>query len=174
MAGDAHSNFAAERRVLGIDGGGTKTEWALLSGNGTLIKEGLFPAANLRLISDDALGRMFEVLPDATHVGAFLAGCANDDDRARLHSMVQHRWPHAQVTVGSDRQSGFATAFAGGDGIAVIAGTGSAVTGQRGDRMEKAGGWGSYLETKVAVTISRFRRCGACCPTMISIIKSTR
>ncbi|MBA2744445.1 MAG: N-acetylmuramic acid 6-phosphate etherase, partial [Chthoniobacterales bacterium] len=148
MAGDAHSNFAAERRVLGIDGGGTKTEWALLSGNGTLIKEGLFPAANLRLISDDALGRMFEVLPDATHVGAFLAGCANDDDRARLHSMVQHRWPHAQVTVGSDRQSGFATAFAGGDGIAVIAGTGSAVTGQRGDRMEKAGGWGQLLGDK--------------------------
>lgn len=148
MAGDANSNIVAARRVLGIDGGGTKTEWALLAGKGTLIKDGVLPAANLRLISDDALARMFEVLPDATHVGAFLAGCANNDDRSRLRSLVQFRWPDARVTVGSDRQSGFATAFAGGDGIAVIAGTGSAVTGQCGDRMEKAGGWGQLLGDK--------------------------
>jgi N-acetylglucosamine kinase-like BadF-type ATPase/phosphoheptose isomerase len=62
--------------------------------------------------------------------------------------LVERHWPQAQVAVGSDRASGFATALAGRDGITVIAGTGSAVTGRRGDRIEKAGGWGQLLGDK--------------------------
>lgn len=50
--------------------------------------------------------------------------------------------------VGSDRASGFATALGGRDGITVIAGTGSAVTGRRGERIEQAGGWGQLLGDK--------------------------
>ena len=136
----------AGKRVLGVDGGGTKTDWALFSGDGSLLRDGRLPAGNLRLTSDETLARMFHALPaEATHVGVFLAGCASEADQARLRRIVQSRWPKAQAAVGSDRASGFATAFAEGDGIAVIAGTGSAVTGRRGERTEKAGGWGQLL-----------------------------
>src|SRR3712207_2635058 len=100
MKGQADSP-AEHMGVLGVDGGGTKTEWALLAADGTYIKGGILPAANLRLVSDDALGRMFEALPEATHVGVFLAGCGNDADRARLRALVQTRWPDARVAVGS-------------------------------------------------------------------------
>lgn len=149
MTGQADQRSTAERRILGVDGGGTKTEWAFVAGDGAQLKSGILPAANLRLITDDALQRMFEALPgEATHVGVFLAGCADDADRARLHPLVQGRWPQAQITVGSDRDSAFATAFGDRDGITVIAGTGSAVTGRRGDRFEKAGGWGQLLGDK--------------------------
>ena len=58
---------------------------------------------------------------------------------------MQHAWPQRATRVGSDRDSGLATAFRDGDGIAVIAGTGAAVHGRRGERMEKAGGWGQLL-----------------------------
>jgi N-acetylmuramic acid 6-phosphate etherase len=136
-------------RVLGLEGGGTKTEWALLDGEGAILREGLLPPGNLRLTSDDALAQMFDVLPaEATHVGVFLAGCANASDRARLRSLAQKRWPDAQLLVGSDRESGFAAALGERDGIVVIAGTGSAVTGRRGDKLEKAGGWGQLLGDK--------------------------
>ena len=149
MDRDADPAERVERRVLGVDGGGTKTEWALLSGNGAYLKGGVLPAANLRLISDEALARMFEALPgDATHVGVFLAGCGSDADRLRLRRLVERQWPQARIVVGSDRASGFATALAERDGITVIAGTGSAVTGRRGDRIEKAGGWGQLLGDK--------------------------
>src|SRR4051794_13477819 len=132
-------------RVLGIEGGGTKTEWALLENDG-VVKEGLLPAANLRLTSDDALARMFDVLPtDVTHVGVFLAGCANEADRTRLRAVAEERWPNAQLRVGSDRDSAFAAALGDRDGIVVIAGTGSAVTGRHGQRIDKAGGWGQLL-----------------------------
>jgi N-acetylmuramic acid 6-phosphate etherase len=134
------------RRVLGVEGGGTKTEWALLDEEGGELGGGALPAANLRLISDEDLLSLLGVLPaEATHVGVFLAGCADAADRRRLERLVQRVWPAAVVAVGGDRESGFATAFGDGDGITVIAGTGSAVTGRVAGRIAKAGGWGHLL-----------------------------
>ncbi len=46
---------------------------------------------------------------------------------------------------GSDRESGLAAALDHADGIVVNAGSGSSVTGRRGDRIERAGGWGHIL-----------------------------
>jgi N-acetylmuramic acid 6-phosphate (MurNAc-6-P) etherase len=46
---------------------------------------------------------------------------------------------------GSDRASGLAAALDHGDGIVVNAGSGSSVTGRRGDKIERAGGWGHIL-----------------------------
>ncbi len=137
------------KRILGIEGGGTKTEWVLLSGEADehkILSQGNLSAANLRLITDDALAQLFSVLPaDATHVGVFLAGCATEADRTRLRGLAKKAWPRAVLAVGSDRDSGMATAFGDGDGIAVIAGTGAAVSGRHGERVEKAGGWGQLL-----------------------------
>jgi N-acetylmuramic acid 6-phosphate etherase len=134
------------KRILGIEGGGTKTDWILLADDGTVLREGALPASNLRLIGDEALARLFSALPpEATHVGAFLAGCATEDDRTRLRAIVTKIWPQAQIAVGSDRDSGLATAFHDGDGIVVIAGTGAAVHGRKGTQIEKAGGWGQLL-----------------------------
>ena len=136
------------QRILGIEGGGSKTEWLLVDESGST-RSGRLPAANLRLISDDALDRLLRVLPEApTRVGIFLAGCVTETDRARLLACTRRVWPEAILAVGSDRQSGFAAAFQDRDGIAVIAGTGSAITGRAGDRQEKAGGWGQLLGDK--------------------------
>lgn len=142
--------MSAKKLVLGIEGGGTKTEWVTIdSGLERIAASGSLPAANLRLISDEALLQIFNVLPrDPTHVGVFLAGCVNEADRSRLRALAERCWHEARIVVGSDRDSGFATAFRDRDGITVIAGTGSAVTGRRGGRMEKAGGWGQLLGDK--------------------------
>jgi len=159
---DHPPEFPTPRRILGIEGGGTKTEWALLDETGRELRMGALPAANLRLIGDDDLLDILHVLPkEATHVGAFLAGCADAADRKRLEALVQAVWPAAVVAVGGDRESGFATAFGDADGIAVIAGTGSAVTGRCRGRIDKAGGWGHLLGDtgsgyQLAMTALRF------------------
>ncbi len=140
------AGMESPKRILGIEGGGTKTDWVLLGEGGAVLADGALPASNLRLISDDALLQLFSVLPrEATHVGAFLAGCGTEEDRARLRGLAQRMWPQAHLAIGSDRDSGLATAFHDGDGIAVIAGTGTAVHGRKGGRIEKAGGWGQIL-----------------------------
>jgi N-acetylmuramic acid 6-phosphate etherase len=131
--------------VLGIDGGGTKTEWVLMEGESP-VERGVLPQGNLRLNTDAQMTQLFSVLPrEASHVGAFLAGCGTPDDRHRLEGLVRATWPKAEVAVGSDRDSAMATAFGAEDGIVVIAGTGAVVHGRRGQRAEKAGGWGHVL-----------------------------
>ena len=133
------------KRILGIEGGGTKTDWAVLT-DGAIVERGQLPGSNLRLPSDAALAALFSVLPhDVTHVGAFLAGCGTEEDRARLHRLATAAWPAAHIVVGSDRDSGLATAFGEADGIVVIAGTGAAVHGRKAGCIEKAGGWGHVL-----------------------------
>ena len=77
--------------------------------------------------------------------GVFLAGCATAEDRDALRQICLEIWPKAKIVTGSDRNSGLAAALDHGDGIVVNAGSGSSVTGRRGDRIERAGGWGHIL-----------------------------
>ena len=144
-------------RVIGIEGGGTKTEWVLATPSGSHPsgppRESLVPLdsgrlgpANLRLTSDTALASLLsELPPDIDAVGLFLAGCATAPDRERLLRLARERWPSARIRVGSDRDSALAAAFGSMDGIVVMSGTGAAVHGRSGARIEKAGGWGQLL-----------------------------
>jgi N-acetylmuramic acid 6-phosphate etherase len=139
-----------EPLILGIEGGGTKTEWVLARRNGDAIeveREGKLSASNLKLITDEDLLQLFSVLPHdgVTHVGAYLAGCGTEEDRTRLRKLVAKSWPDASAQVGSDRDSAMAVAFGSSDGIAVIAGTGAAVHGRKEGQVQKAGGWGQLL-----------------------------
>jgi N-acetylmuramic acid 6-phosphate etherase len=132
-------------KILGIEGGGTKTAWALVS-NGAIIDSGKLPPSNLRLTPSDQIAKIFRVLPrEVDRVGVFLAGCATEEDRAALLKLARAVWTKAKIVAGSDRDSGMAACLRDRDGIAVNAGTGSSVTGRSGRRIEKAGGWGHIL-----------------------------
>ena len=136
-------------RILGVEGGGTKTSWVLAEQDGAalrVIEHGKLPPSNFQLISAERLAAMLRQMPQrAERVGLFLAGCATQEDRSGLRNLCAQIWPAAKITVGSDRDSGLAAALGRGDGIAVNAGTGASVTGRRGNRIEKAGGWGHIL-----------------------------
>jgi N-acetylmuramic acid 6-phosphate etherase len=137
-------------RILGIEGGGTKTEWHLGEWSGgacaRALQTGRLPASNLKLYSDEYLEELLSVLPgEAAAVGVYLAGCATESDRERLRQLAARRWPRARVEIGSDRESALAACFGANDGIAVIAGTGAAVHGRSGPHIERAGGWGQLL-----------------------------
>ncbi len=139
----------AKERVLGIEGGGTRTSWALFETEDEalrLVQEGQLPATNFRLTTRDRILELWREMPRAVdRVGAFLAGCGTPADRADLARLCAEVWPEAAIVAGSDRESGFAAAFGSGNGIAVNAGTGSSVTGRYDDRVERAGGWGHIL-----------------------------
>jgi len=136
-------------RILGVEGGGTKTAWVLVERDGTdlrILDQGRLPPSNVRLASPERLRQIFEQLPRQTdRAGIFLAGCGTEDDRLKVSRIAHELWPAAKIVVGSDRDSGMAAALGHGEGIVVNAGSGSSVTGRRGDRIEKAGGWGHIL-----------------------------
>src|ERR1700674_2188935 len=140
--------MADPERILGVEGGGTKTAWVLCQRDAEglrVIDQGRLPASNFRLTPPDKLQAIFRQMPpDITRAGIFLAGCGADDQRA-LASLCAEIWPQAKVVVGSDRDSGLAAALGHADGIVVNAGSGSSVTGRRDKRVENAGGWGHIL-----------------------------
>jgi N-acetylmuramic acid 6-phosphate etherase len=138
-----------DQLILGVEGGGSKTDWVLVRssmGEPKIIDSGQLPAANFILITEEHLRELLQQMPNEVgRVGVFLAGCKTDEDRARLRTICESVWPASKVAVGSDRDSGFAAAFGDKDGIAVISGSGSAITGRKDGRIEKAGGSGHIL-----------------------------
>ena len=140
----------ATLRILGIEGGGTKTSWILFTAQQDnklqLLEEGRLAPTNFRLTSRERILEICREMPRAVdRVGVFLAGCATTADRASLTKLCAEVWPQATIVTGSDRESGFASAFGDGDGIAVNAGTGSSITGRRRGQVDYAGGWGHIL-----------------------------
>jgi len=140
-------------RILGVEGGGTKTAWALVetvaNASGAefcILDQGKLPPSNFRLTAPERLRVILAELPkQIDRAGVFLAGCATEEDRRALRQICLEIWPNAKVVTGSDRKSGLAAALDHADGIVVNAGSGSSVTGRRGDRIERAGGWGHIL-----------------------------
>src|SRR5437764_10441037 len=111
-----------------------------------ILEQGKLPASNFRLTAPDRLRAILAELPkQIDRAGAFLAGCATEEDRHALRQICLEIWPNAKIATGSDRDSGLAAALGRGDGIVVNAGSGSSVTGRRNDRIERAGGWGHIL-----------------------------
>ena len=141
-------------RILGVEGGGTKTAWVLVeagAGGGDtgpelrILDQGKLPPSNFRLVTLDRLRAILSELPkQIDRAGVFLAGCG-PEDRPILSRLCAEIWPTAKIITGNDRDSGVAAALGSGEGIVVNAGSGSSVTGRRGDRIEKAGGWGHIL-----------------------------
>ena len=142
-------------RILGVEGGGTKTAWVLVeavTGPDTaswefrVIDQGKLPPSNFRLTTPERLRVIFAELPkQIDRAGVFLAGCATEEDRRSLKQICLEIWRNAKIVTGSDRDSGLAAALDRGDGIVVNAGSGSSATGRRGERIERAGGWGHIL-----------------------------
>jgi N-acetylmuramic acid 6-phosphate etherase len=140
-------------RILGVEGGGTKTAWALIEtvanafgADFCVLEKGKLPPSNFRLTAPERLRTILAELPkQIDRAGVFLAGCATEEDRRALRQICLEIWPNAKVVTGSDRESGLAAALDHADGIVVNAGSGSSVTGRRGDRIERAGGWGHIL-----------------------------
>ena len=144
-------------RILGVEGGGTKTAWTLVETGvpqrrddpgweAHILEQGKLPPSNFRLTAPERLRAILAELPrEIDRAGVFLAGCATEEDRGALRQICLDLWPNAKIVTGSDRDSGLAAALDHGDGIVVNAGSGSCVTGRRADRIERAGGWGHIL-----------------------------
>ncbi|MCE0523270.1 MAG: N-acetylmuramic acid 6-phosphate etherase [Methylacidiphilales bacterium] len=136
--------------ILGIEGGGTKTTWALLTREGKVLSQGSAGPGNTLLLADSALEKLFRAIRreaggHVDAIGGAFAGCQLPAEKIRVEKILRRVWPRAgTVRVMEDTRSVLAAAFGDGPGIVVIAGTGSNVAGQKSanDPIGKAGGWG--------------------------------
>jgi N-acetylglucosamine kinase-like BadF-type ATPase len=143
---------------LGIDGGGTKTAFALGDAQGRVLarhEEGSLYYLEIGLDGVEAtLARgAAQVLaaagvPAAALRGVYVGLPAFGEDSAlqpRLEALPGRVLPGVANGVGCDMHCSWAGSLAGRDGISVIAGTGSMAYGEVGGRGARTGGWGELF-----------------------------
>lgn len=137
--------------TLGIEGGGTKTTWVALDPEGSARARGAAGPGNVSLLPDEEIRKLLAgirlaVGGEVHSIGAAFAGCHLPVQQQRIAELLQALWPTAvRIVVAEDTRSAFAGAFGSGEGIVVIAGTGSNVQGHRQGRWLRAGGWGHIV-----------------------------
>lgn len=140
---------------LGVDGGGTKTRFALVDRDGHLLAEARLgttyhPQVGLQGVHDvlsagiaSVLGSAGASAADLRHAFFGLPAHGEDSRLApRLDAIPRAILGHQRYTCDNDMVCGWAGSFACDDGINIVAGTGSIGYGQRQGAATRAGGWG--------------------------------
>lgn len=141
---------------LGVDGGGTKTRFALMDDDGQLVAQAqtgttYHPEVGFdgvqQILSDGIATVLGQVaVADAGAIAyAFLGLPAHGEDThatARLDAMPAQILGHDRYRCDNDMVCGWAGSLACGDGINIVAGTGSIGYGQRQGVDARGGGWG--------------------------------
>jgi len=143
---------------LGFDGGGTKTDCVLADGRGHVLARAVSGPSNpLRIGYTRAWFSLSEALDlvlshekitsnDIRGVCAGLGGAGRDGVARRVYSFFQRSLPNAYVEITTDLLIALDAAFGDGEGIILIAGTGSAAFGRDiQGRTARAGGRGPWF-----------------------------
>ncbi len=146
------------RTFLGVDGGGSKTDFLLIDETGRVMASHRGGSAYYLEIGLEALQAMLAAGIRATlgKAGitasqlefAFLGIPAYGEDRAVLSHVdriVAELLPLERHRVDNDMVCGWAGALACCDGINIVAGTGSIAYGEFARRRARAGGWGQLF-----------------------------
>jgi N-acetylglucosamine kinase-like BadF-type ATPase len=141
---------------LGVDGGGSKTDFLLIDAAGTILARHQEGPAYYLEVGLDALRALLArgIRATATQAAiaapdfAFFGIPAYGEDsglRATLDELPCPPLARTQVRCGNDMVCGWAGALAGADGINIVAGTGSIAYGEYEGRQARAGGWGELF-----------------------------
>lgn len=145
--------MAEEKFYVGIDGGGTKTEFVLSDSAGRVLRRLLKSGCNPNDIGLDScfallesgLGELLDGIPkERTFIFAGVSGAGIGDNADTLRLKLAAVYPN--VLVASDLLNVLETCLKGSDGIAMICGTGiSCCICENGER-RTVGGYGHLFE----------------------------
>jgi N-acetylglucosamine kinase-like BadF-type ATPase len=143
---------------LGFDGGGTKTECVLADADGHVLQRAFAGPSNpLRTgyarawfaLSEAADNVLSSQRLHAGHIRAIcagLGGASRSGVGRRITIFFERGFPNARVRVTTDLETALEAAFGMGEGIILLAGTGSAALGRDSNgRTARAGGRGPWL-----------------------------
>ncbi|KQW48245.1 MULTISPECIES: N-acetylglucosamine kinase [unclassified Roseateles] len=166
---------------LGIDGGGTKTAFVIVDGDGRLLARHESTTSYYLQIGFDALRAL---LRDGVQTTLKQAGATASDIAHAFAGLPAHGEDSALITsfdalladvlprstVGNDMVCSWAGSLAGADGVSLVAGTGSIAYGEWMGRGARCGGWGEvfgdegsahWLAREVLALFSRMADCRA-------------
>jgi N-acetylglucosamine kinase-like BadF-type ATPase len=143
---------------LGFDGGGTKTDCVLADANGRVLERSTAGPSNpirtgytkawfsLSEAADAVLGRHKIHAGHIQGVCAGLGGAGRTGVARRATTFFERSYPNAKVLVTTDLEIALEAAFGAGEGIMLLAGTGSAAFGRDAiGHTARAGGRGPWF-----------------------------
>ncbi|SDG38825.1 MULTISPECIES: N-acetylglucosamine kinase [unclassified Duganella] len=143
---------------LGVDGGGTKTAFALIDSAGRVLARHQESSAYYLEVGMAGVAAMLTRGYDAVCAAAgattpdirfaFFGLPAYGEDRVvqpQLDALPRAVLGHDRYLCGNDMVCSWAGSLACADGISVIAGTGSMAYGEFGGKQARAGGWGELF-----------------------------
>jgi N-acetylglucosamine kinase-like BadF-type ATPase len=143
---------------LGVDGGGTKTDYVLVDGDGNLVANHEGAASyhpeigidGLRRVLANGLAALFSQagIDNSAVAHAFFGLPAHGEDSAAqvlLDALPETLLGHRRYQCGNDMVCAWAGSLGGEDGINIVAGTGSIGYGERRGKAARAGGWGEVF-----------------------------
>lgn len=140
---------------LGIDGGGTKTDFALSDKRGNIINIVTLGSCNpvdkgmdhaLSVLDEGIRMVCGDLLYSKISVYAGIAGGGTVGNNAEIIGKFLGKYRFAKVANGSDAANAVAAGLGRANGIAVIMGTGSVAFTQKDGALIKTGGFGYLLE----------------------------
>ncbi len=142
----------SEDCFLGVDGGGTKTEFVLVSNSGhvyrRLVKEGCNPndIGYTKMLSrlEEGIDEILGEFPKLKAIFCGISGISACNHAKRLREDLIKKHPQIVVQVRNDAFNLFALDESAE--MAVISGTGSVVFVKNGEEQRRLGGWGYLFE----------------------------
>lgn len=144
--------------MIGVDGGGTKTEFVLFEENGAIIKRLFLDGSNPNnrgidvtcQILQKGIDALIEIYPPVSGIYVGCSGVLTGDPDKKIYRFLRERYPRQQVDCNSDILNIVATSIDLNCEIekcvTVICGTGSVVYLYDNDRSFPIGGWGYLLD----------------------------
>lgn len=139
---------------LGIDSGGTKTNFILVDEQGMILAQNTQPASHYMQVGYAGLTAIMKQGMEAClheaqlpceEIKAVFASCAGYGDiihdTPKIEEAIHHAFPNILCKIGNDMENAFAGSLGGHDGINVIAGTGSIGMGRDTQKTIRCGGW---------------------------------
>ena len=158
-------------RLLGIEGGGTRTSALLVEGTDTVLASFAVGPGNLKLLNGEELANLLASIRDQLpstpdRIGIGMAGVRSASDRERLSRAVATTWPGVPSVVGDD----LILALEAGEWpsdcsaqVLQLSGTGSCCLGRhRTGNMVKIGGRGHIIGDR-----------GSACDIAVHALRST-
>ena len=143
---------------LGVDGGGSKTAFALIDSDGHIVARAMAPSS---YYFNQGIGVVERVLHQGISATTDTAGITASDvdfaffglpgygeasaDIEALNAVPRRILGHDRYACDNDMVCGWAGSLAGEDGINVICGTGSMTYGERLGTGRRVGGWGELF-----------------------------
>lgn len=144
--------------LLGVDGGGTKTEFVLVDSGGRVVAShqggscyyiqiGFNGLHELMAEGITAVLAQVSARPDDIDFAFFGLPAYGEDSvaEAMLDVVPEAVLGHRRYVCGNDMICGWAGSLGGADGINIVAGTGSIGYGEHAGRSARGGGWGEIF-----------------------------